>query len=95
MRDHGNPSSAQTKSAFAFKLAREATGNLQASYKPEGSRKQLMQNPSFFAAFVDAKARIASMDARWFEVTDPLRQALCEMYVAVALQTPYNAFENH
>lgn len=95
MRDHGNASSAHTKSAFAFRLAREATGRVKASYKPERSRKQLMQDPEFSAAFVAAKERISKMDVRCIEVTDPVRQALLEMYAALALKTPYNAFENH
>lgn len=95
MRDHGNPSSAQTKSAFAFRLAREATGQVRASYKPKGSRKELMQDPMFSAEFVKAKARIAQMDMRCIEVSDPIRQALLEMYAALELQTPYNSFGNH
>lgn len=95
MRDHGNPSSAQTKSAFAFRLAREATGRVKASYKPKGSRKELMKDAVFSAEFVKAKARIAQMDMRCIEVSDPIRQALLEMYAAIELQTPYNSFGNH
>lgn len=95
MRDHGNPSSPHTKSAFAFRLAREATGRTAVAYKPAGSRKHLMQDPVFSAAFVKAKERIAVMDVRWVEVTDPVRQSLLEMYAALALKTPYNAFDNH
>ena len=54
-----------------------------------------MQDPAFSAAFVAAKERISQMDVRCIEVTDPVRQALLEMYAALALKTPYNAFENH
>lgn len=95
LRDHGNPSSPQTKSAFAFRLAREAAGQLKASYKKEGSRKELMRDAAFSAAFVAAKARVAQMDMRCIEVPDPIRQALLEMYAATALRTPYNSFDNH
>ena len=95
MRDHGSPSSGQTKSAFAFRLAREATGQVRASYKPKGSRKELMKDPVFSAKFVKAKARIAQMDMRCIEVSDPIRQALLEMYAALDLNTPYNSFGNH
>ncbi len=35
------------------------------------------------------------MDVRYVKESDPLRQALLEMYVAIALQTPHNSFENH
>ncbi len=95
MRDHGGSSSAQTKSAFAFRLARESTGRTKPSYKPEGSSKALMKDPMFLAEFVRAKERIGQMDVRFVEECDPERQALFEMYVAIALQTPYNAFDNH
>jgi len=95
MRDHGNPSSPQTKSAFAFRLAREATGQINASYRPKGSRRDLMRDPEFSAEFVKAKARVSLMEMRCIEVTDPMRQALLEMYAALALETPYNSFRNH
>jgi hypothetical protein len=35
------------------------------------------------------------MDIRFVEENDPLRQALLEIYAAVALCTPYNDFETH
>lgn len=54
-----------------------------------------MTDPEFVEAFVDAKQRISRMDVRYVEETHPLRQALLEMYVAVALNTPYNDFDTH
>ena len=82
--------------AFAFRLAREATGNLVATYqKGEGSRSGLMENEGFVNAFTAAKARIRSMDLRFVEETDPVRQALLEIYVSVVLGTPYNDFDTH
>jgi hypothetical protein len=35
------------------------------------------------------------MDVRVVEETEPLRQALLEMYVAVSLNTPHNDFDFH
>jgi hypothetical protein len=35
------------------------------------------------------------MDIRFIEESDPVRQALLEIYVASALQTPFNDFDNH
>ncbi len=35
------------------------------------------------------------MDLRFVEETDPFRQALLEMYAAIALKTPHNDFETH
>lgn len=81
--------------AFAFRLAREATGYLDASYKKEGSRSKLMQDPDFLAAFDQAKTRIREMDVRFVEEANPIRQALLEIYVATSLQTAYNDFSTH
>ena len=82
--------------AFAFRLAREATGDLRASYKKgQGSRKSLMKDSVFVDAFTSGKARIRKMNLRFVEEADPIRQALLEIYVAVVLDTPYNDFDNH
>jgi hypothetical protein len=80
---------------FAFRLAREATGHVEASYRSEGSRAALAADPEFAAAFSKAKARVREMELRYVGETDPLRQALLEIYVAVVLRTPYNNFETH
>ena len=58
-------------------------------------RSELLKNPEFRAVFVQAKADIASMDLRFVEEEDPTRQALLEIYAAVALGTPYNDFDTH
>ena len=92
---HCRPGATHRMAAFAFRLARESTGNLKATYKAEGSRKALAAEPVFAEAFRDAKARIRVMDFRWVEEPDPVRQCLLEVYVAVVLQTPYNDFDNH
>ncbi|HEY1615522.1 MAG TPA: hypothetical protein VGF97_17720 [Rhizomicrobium sp.] len=93
---HCNPGATDRTAAFAFRLAREATGKIKATYKTgDGSRKLLMEDAEFAAAFVTAKARIREMDFRWVEETDPVRQCLLEVYCAVVLQTPYNDFDNH
>ena len=54
-----------------------------------------MNEESFAQAFSSAKERLCSMDIRFVEETDPLRQTLLEVYVAVALHTLFNDFENH
>lgn len=82
--------------AFAFRLAREATGQMKATYRPgEGSRNALAIEPTFKAAFDAAKARIRAMEFRYVEEADPVRQCVLEIYCAVALATPYNDFDNH
>jgi hypothetical protein len=80
---------------FAFRLARENTGRLEATYTPEGSRAALCADATFAAAFQKAKERVRSMDVRFVEETDPLRQALLEIYVSIVLKTPYNDFNTH
>ncbi len=80
---------------FAFRLAREATGRLKASYKPQGSRAALLEEGEFREAFDAAKARVRAMDIRFVAEEDSLRQTILEVYVAAALGTPYNDFDTH
>lgn len=95
IRNHGNPVATHKQAAFAFRLARETTGRLKASYRPEGSRRALMEDVTFAEAFKAAKVRIARMHVRFVEETDPIRQCLLEVYVALALGARYNDFDNH
>jgi hypothetical protein len=95
LRGHCSPSSRHFSAVFAFRIARQDTGLTKASYKPEGSRANLCSDPIFGPAFLEAKRRVARMDIRYVEEADPVRQALLEIYVATALGTPYNDFENH
>jgi hypothetical protein len=95
VRNHGNPCATHRQAAFAFKLAREATGKARATYKPAGSRADLMLDAAFVAAFTNAKDRIGAMEVRFVGESDAVRQCLLEVYVAVALGTPYNDFDNH
>jgi predicted GIY-YIG superfamily endonuclease len=93
---HSRPGSTHKMAAFAFRLAREETGNTKATYKKgEGSRSALMEDEKFRKAFDAAKVRIRNMDLRFVEEEIPVRQALLEIYVAEALNTPHNEFDNH
>lgn len=80
---------------FAWHLAREATGNKVASYKPEGSRNHLLSQPVFRKAYEEAKLRIRKMPVRYVGEPDPLRQALLEIYVAVVTKAKFNDFDTH
>jgi predicted GIY-YIG superfamily endonuclease len=96
LRQHSIPSSQHNQAVFAFRLAREATGRLVAAYTGEGRRAELAVNDAAFAAaFTAAKTRVRAMQVRYVEETDPLRQALLEIYVSVVLATPYNDFNTH
>jgi predicted GIY-YIG superfamily endonuclease len=92
LRQHSIPAAQHNQAGFAFRLARERTGRLEASYNKKDSRKALQGDPAFAAAFDEAKGRIRKMDLRFVEEHDPLKQALLEIYVSVVLGTPYNDF---
>jgi predicted GIY-YIG superfamily endonuclease len=95
LRGHCSTSSTHLTAAFAFRIARQETGQLRASYKKEGSRAALMQDETFAAAFRAAKQRLLNMHIRYVEEVDPVRQTLLEVYAAVILKTPFNDFDNH
>lgn len=80
---------------FAWHLARRATGNTTARYTQEGSRKQLLSQTEFKQAYESAKMKIRTMDVRFVGESDPLRQALLEMYVAVVSGAEFNDFDTH
>lgn len=93
---HSRPGATHRMAAFAFRLARHATGQLIPSYKKgKGSREALISDPSFIDAFNAAKARICAMDLRFVEEVDPVRQCLLEVYVAVVLKAKHNDFDTH
>jgi len=79
---------------FAWLLAREATGR-KATYTPKGSRKALLSDPVFKAEYERAKNRIRRMEVRYLHEPDSIRQALLEIYVAIASNTRYNDFNTH
>jgi len=95
LQQHCRPGSGHNSSPFAFRLAREVRGVMKATYKFEGSRTALAQDAVFAEAFTHSKARLRAMTIRVVEEADPLRQALLEMYVAIALDAKYNDFDNH
>lgn len=57
IKGHSLAGATHREAAFAFLLARDATGQTKASYKPEGSRSHLMSDPAFAAAFTEAKGK--------------------------------------
>lgn len=95
LRQHSIPGSQHNQAVFAFRLARESTGILVATYTVSGSRAALCAQDDFGSAFVLAKERVRNMDVRYVEEKDALRQALLEICVSVVLKTPYNDFETH
>ena len=95
LREHCMPSGTHFSATFAFRIARQKTGYLKATYKTKLSRPELVKDSVFGPAFEEAKKRVSIMDIRFIEETDPISQALLEIYVATVLHTPYNDFETH
>ena len=83
------------QATFAFLLARHETGNLKASYKRDGSRKDLLGNPHFRAAFDTARERIKKMTVQFVEEADPIKQTILEVFTAFETKAKFNDFENH
>lgn len=79
---------------FAWMLSREATSKTP-TYTREGSRKALLADATFKAEYERAKNRIRRMDVRYVHEPDPVRQALLEIYVALATDAKYNDFDTH
>jgi hypothetical protein len=91
-KEHVSPGSRINDAPFAVLLARESTGILPA-YSGKNVRMKLALNEAFATAFSKAKVRISSMEFRFVEEGDPVRQTLLEVYCAVVLATRYNKFE--
>ena len=80
------------QSSFAFKLARQLTGQ-RATYRPEGSRRALMTDEIFKTAFSECVVRIKALSGRYVVIEDDILQHLFEVYAALALKTPHNEFK--
>ena len=95
LQNHCRPSSGHNSATFAFRLARQITGQTIATYTEQGSRSALENDPQFSPIFIEQKARVKNMNVRYVSEPDPMKQALLEMYVSVSLATPHNHFDNH
>jgi len=95
IQTHGRDSSHIGAANFAFRLARETCDVVTVSYAAVAPEDDYRLQEPFLTAFRDAKTRIRQMDVRIVAESHPVQQMLLEAYVAVALQTPYNDFDNH
>lgn len=94
---HRRKSSGDGVAPFAYRLACVASERTGVSYVPghRDNRASKMADPKFKLHFQSAKGRITAMDFRYVLEPDPVRQAILEVYCAVALGTPHNTFDNH
>lgn len=63
-----------------------------ATYKKEGSRKDLMEDKTFKLAFESSVDRVRSMHGRYVEIESEKLQHIFELYAALSLNTQYNQF---
>jgi hypothetical protein len=92
---HCRPSASHGTAPFAFRLAKEKCGVGKATYRKGSGRADIAKTPEMDREFRAAKAHVRAMQVRFVEETDPIRQMLLEVYVAVVHKTPYNDFDNH
>jgi hypothetical protein len=90
---HSRPSSAHNQATFAFRLAKSRLRVGGPTYKSKGSRTDLISDSKFVKAFRAAKVDVRRMEVRFLSEPDPIRQALLEIYMSVALKTPFNDFK--
>jgi hypothetical protein len=92
---HCRLSAKHNMASFAFQLAKEKLGIGRATYRKGQARSDMANQELFAREFAAAKVRIRSMQVRYVEEKDPIRQALLEIYVSVVHGTPYNDFDTH
>lgn len=91
---HGCPSSDRYSATFALRLAKEEAQRQGMTIKRRKGA-ELEADPEFRDIFAAMRDRVAKMQIKYVEVDDANTQALFEIYVHMALQTPHNDFENH
>jgi len=80
--------SQSNQASLAFRLACEDVQHVREKYRRGSSGADALQNvPGLADAFSRMKARLRSMEIRYVEEPDQVRQALLEMYVALSLGT--------
>jgi hypothetical protein len=92
-RQAWNCSGNATQATFAFTLARVAMEHLEPRSGTSQAKRWLMQDIRFASEFARAKERVSRMAFHWVREADPVRQALLELYTAIAMQTPFNTFK--
>src|SRR5665213_1581315 len=76
LSSHCRDSSRHNAASFAFRIARERTGRVEAAYNKTASRAALSVDPEFSVAFRAAKEFLRSLNIRFVEETHQTTQAL-------------------
>jgi hypothetical protein len=91
--EHSRQGSTHNSAPFAFNLAKEQAARR--GVDTSQARNQLEKDPVFKDLFIRAKKRVSQMRIRTVQIDDPVSQTLFEVYAALVLKTPYNAFDTH
>ena len=94
-RVRSHQSKGHSAAAFAFKLTRQATGRIKATYTTAGSRADLMADEAFATAFAEQSTRVKAMLISHLRVEDPIDQYLLELYAALEYGTSLTEFDTH
>jgi hypothetical protein len=78
-------SSGHNSAPLAFNIAKAKVNETGLDFA--GTREELAAHPAFVPFFEEAKQRVAQMEFRIVELTDPVLSTIFEVYVSLALQT--------
>ena len=88
---HCNHGSQTNQASLAFRLACDEIQHVRIKYKKGSSSAEALRNvPGLAEAFARTKLRMRSMEIRYVEEIDQVRQGMLEMYVALALGTKHD-----
>lgn len=90
-RVRAHTADSHNSASFAFKRARQSLA-LKATYRPEGSRANLMRDTVFKTEFDRQREQIGQMRLRYVQIECPIEQHLFELYAALRLGTSLSEF---
>lgn len=100
LQEHGRRGSTHNSATLAFAMASLIAADQGSVSIDAFSRGELQRDPEFKIWFDATKESVRSMGIRVVEITDPIEQAVFEVYAALELGTTreqggFNDFENH
>ena len=100
LQEHGRPGSTHNSATLAFAMASLIAADQGLDSIDAFSRDELQRDPEFKKWFDATKESVRNMGIRVVEVTDPIEQAVFEVFAALELGTTreqggFNDFENH
>jgi hypothetical protein len=93
-RLRGHVSRSHYSASFAFKRARRVLDRV-ATYVTKGSRSDLSMDEIFGPEFHRQIELVRTMEVRFIEVADPVKQYLLELYVHLEYDLPLDEFDTH